>query len=184
MTVIESLPQISGVQIARLQSYADERGRFMETFRKEWFPQRSWSNLQCNRSDSKTGVLRGLHYHHGQVDYWYAPYGRLQVALVDIRTGSPTFLNSATLEMGAESEIGLYIPSGVAHGFLALTDVTLLYTVDSYYDGGKDEWGVAWNDAQFGLNWALGEPVLSERDLKNPTLSEIPAPALPRFTGD
>ena len=84
--------------------------------------------MQCNRSDSKPGVLKGLHYHHNQIDYWYVPIGRPRAALVDIRQHSPTYLNTYMVEMGEENEIGLYIPSGVAHGFIALTDVTLTYT--------------------------------------------------------
>ena len=179
MTTIESIKEINGVQTARLRAYEDERGRFMETFRKEWFPQRSWERLQCNRSDSRKGVLRGLHYHFQQVDYWYVPYGRLRAALVDIRKKSPTYLNTFTVEMGDRNEIGLFIPAGVAHGFLALSAVTLTYTVDSYFDGGKDEYGVAWNDPVFGLEWGASDPQLSERDLSNPILADIPEGILP-----
>jgi dTDP-4-dehydrorhamnose 3,5-epimerase len=56
----------------------------METFRKVWFPQRSWDIVQTNRSDSKAGVLRGLHYHHEQVDYWIVLRGRIRVGLADL----------------------------------------------------------------------------------------------------
>jgi dTDP-4-dehydrorhamnose 3,5-epimerase len=179
LTTIESIDAISGVQIAHLQAYTDARGRFMETFRKEWFPQRSWERLQCNRSDSRKGVLRGLHYHHHQVDYWYVPTGRLRAALVDIRKASPTYLTTFTVEMGDSNEIGLFIPVGVAHGFIALTDVTLSYTVDNYFNGGADERGVAWNDPQFGLDWIISEPLVSERDKNNPLLADIPQEDLP-----
>lgn len=179
LTTIETIIEIEGVQIARLRAFKDERGRFMETFRKEWFPQRSWERMQCNRSDSKKGVLRGLHYHHHQIDYWYVPSGRLRAALVDIRKDSPTFLNTFTVEMGEDNEIGLFIPIGVAHGFIALTDVTLTYTVDNYFNGGVDERGVAWNDPAFDLDWVFANPVISERDNTNPLLEEIPASDLP-----
>lgn len=179
MTTIETIEEIDGVQIARLSSNADDRGRFMETFRKEWFPQRSWERMQCNRSDSKKGVLRGLHYHHHQIDYWYVPSGRLRAALVDIRKHSPTYLNTFTVEMGDENEIGLFIPVGVAHGFIALSDVTLTYTVDNYFNGGADERGVAWNDPTFGLDWVISNPVVSERDRSNLLLSEIDSSDLP-----
>ena len=69
---------IAGVQIVELRPFSDPRGRFIETFRKEWFPQRSWDVIQTNRSDSKANVLRGLHYHYEQVDYWYVANGRLR----------------------------------------------------------------------------------------------------------
>ena len=133
MKYIEDSTQITGVKIVHLETYADDRGRFMETFRKEWFPQRSWNMVQCNRSDSKSGVLRGLHYHHNQADYWYVLRGRLRAGLVDLRSDSQTYLNSETIEMGEENEIGILIPEGIDHGFIALTDVTLTYIVDNYF---------------------------------------------------
>ena len=179
MTTIETVEEIDGVQIAQLTAYADERGRFMETFRKEWFPQRSWERIQCNRSDSRQGVMRGLHYHHHQIDYWVVTAGTIRAALVDIRKESPTYLNTLQIEMGEMNNIGLFIPSGVAHGFIALTDFTLIYTVDNYFDGGVDEYGVAWTDPRFGFDWVIAYPLLSERDKNNPLLSEIAARDLP-----
>ncbi len=180
MARIEESNTIAGVQIVHLQSFKDERGRFMETFRKEWFPQRTWDIFQCNRSDSKRGVLRGLHYHHHQVDYWYVPRGLMRVGLVDIRATSPTYLRTQTIDIGESNELGLFIPIGVAHGFAALTDVTLIYIVDNYFDGGKDERGVAWNDKAFNLDWGLTDPVISERDLLNPNLEDLPSDHLPK----
>lgn len=182
MADITSIAEITGVQVVRLRAFADARGRFMETFRKEWFPQRTWERIQCNRSDSRQGVLRGLHYHFKQIDYWYVPHGRLLAALVDIRRDSPTYLQSYIVEMGEENEIGLYIPVGVAHGFVALSDVTLTYTVDNYFDG-ADERGVAWNDPQFGLAWGVDNPVISERDQGNRLLRDIPAEEIPLLNG-
>ena len=105
--------------------------------------------------------------------------GRLRAALVDIRKASPTYLNTFTVEIGDSNEIGLFIPVGVAHGFIALTDVTLSYTVDNYFNGGADERGVAWNDPQFGLDWIISEPLVSERDKNNPMLADIPQEDLP-----
>jgi dTDP-4-dehydrorhamnose 3,5-epimerase len=78
----------------------------------------------------------------------------------------------------AGDDIGLYIPSGVAHGFLALTQATLIYFVDNYYDG-SDEYGVAWDDPDIGVPWGAEEPVVSRRDRENPRLSEIPIRDLP-----
>ena len=179
MPTIEESTQISGVLLTRLHPFADERGRFTETFRSEWFPQRSWNIIQSNRSDSKAGVLRGLHFHHHQVDYWYVSRGMVRVGLVDLRPFSPTFLQTQTIEMGELNEIGLFIPIGVAHGFLALTDATLTYIVDNYYDG-KDEHGVAWNDPEIALGWGVTDPVLSGRDAANPLLKDIPPEKRPR----
>lgn len=179
MPIIDSFPTIPDVLLVQLRPFADERGRFTETFRKEWFPQRAWNNIQSNRSDSRAGVLRGLHYHFNQVDYWYVLSGRIRVGLADLRRSSATFRCTATIDMDASESRGLYIPVGVAHGFLALTDVTLIYVVDNYYDGG-DEHGLAWNDTDIVVPWDPAvEPVLSGRDAANPNFRNIPIERLP-----
>ncbi len=176
--IVESF-HISGVKIAHLRAFADERGRFMETFRKEWFPERSWESVQTNRSDSRAGVLRGLHYHFRQIDYWYVTAGRIQVGLADLRRSSPTFRTSQTLELGGDNQLGVFIPCGVAHGFVALTDATLTYLVDNYYSG-ADEFGVAWNDPELAVAWTIAAPILSGRDQMNPLLRDIPVNQLPK----
>ena len=175
----QAFKPIQGILTVPLTTFGDERGRFMETFRKAWFPQVNWERLQSNRSDSQAGVLRGLHYHFNQVDYWYALHGSIRVALVDLRRSSPTWLQSATIDMGGDSHLGLLIPVGVAHGFAALTDCTLMYMVNNYYDGGKDEFGIAWNDPQVNIDWGIQAPFLSERDRRNPLIADIPAAAWP-----
>lgn len=180
MITIEESKLISGVYVAHLRAFGDARGRFMETFRKEWFPQRSWEIMQSNRSDSQAGVLRGLHYHHEQVDYWYVLRGRIRVGLADLRPSSPSYLFTQTMEMGEESDQGLFIPIGVAHGFVTLSDATLTYIVDNYYNGGRDEFGVAWNDPDIALAWGVSDPILSARDAANRLLRDIPQEMRPR----
>lgn len=179
MAEIIQSSKITGVKFAKLTAFADERGRFLETFRKEWFPERSWETFQTNRSDSKAGVLRGLHYHFLQVDYWYCPRGRVRVALADLRPLSLTHRAVETVEIGDDKQMGIFIPVGVAHGFVALTDATLTYIVDNYYTG-SDELGVAWNDPYLAIDWGVETPILSGRDQANPTLDQIPAEKLPR----
>ena len=171
---------IDGVMTVSLEAFGDDRGRFMETFRKEWFPQVTWDRLQSNRSDSSAGILRGLHYHFRQVDYWCVTRGLIRVGLVDLRRSSPTYLASATLDMGGDNLLGLFIPEGVAHGFAALTDCTLIYIVNNYYDGGADEFGIAWNDPRANIDWGVTEPALSRRDQNNPLIADIPPHAQPR----
>jgi dTDP-4-dehydrorhamnose 3,5-epimerase len=179
MPQIEESSLIKDVQIVTLKPFGDERGRFMETFRKAWFPQRSWEIIQTNRSDSKAGVLRGLHYHFKQIDYWYVVNGKIRAGLVDIRPGSPTYGVAQTIEMGDENQVGLFIPIGVAHGFVTLTDATLTYIVDNYYDS-HDEYGVAWNDPDIAMPWGVESPVVSARDTENPQLKDIPPENMPR----
>ena len=171
---------IPGVKFARLRQFRDERGRFFETFRKSWFPERRWDAIQTNRSDSAPGVLRGLHYHFKQVDYWYVPNGRLRVGLADLRRGSPAFGRSEVLEIGDDNQVGVFVPCGVAHGFLALSAVTLTYLVDNYYDG-ADEFGVAWNDPELAVPWGVEAPLLSARDSENPLLADIADADVPRY---
>lgn len=195
MPQIENSDLIADVQIVRLQSFTDERGRFVETFRTEWFPQRRWEIIQSNRSDTRAGALRGLHFHFHQVDYWYVLHGRLRVGMVDLRPSSPTYLATQTIEMGhrnmsgdtnsgdhGEDNIGLFIPIGVAHGFVALTDVTLTYIVDNYYNG-QDENGVLWNDPDINIDWDVTDPLISARDAANPRLRDI-AHQLPQNLSD
>ena len=177
---LQPISEIAGAYRVPVQSFADERGQFMESFRIEWFPTVDWSKLQSNRSDSRANVLRGLHYHFHQVDYWYVPKGRIRAGLVDLRPSSTTYMNSLTIEIGEENNFGLFIPIGVAHGFAALTDCTLFYFVNNYYDGGKDEFGVAWDDPDLGLNWGISEPNLSERDQMNPLWRDISNDIRPR----
>ena len=181
MAVIKESELIKGVYTAEPRIFGDDRGRFMETFRKEWFPQRSWDIVQCNRSDSTQGVVRGLHYHFKQVDYWFVMSGMIRAALVDIRPNSPTFKQVQTLDMGDDNVMGLFIPVGVAHGFATLTEkITLTYVVDNYYDN-SDEFGVAWNDPTLAIDWGIDEAVVSGRDANNPLLVDIPLYQLPKL---
>lgn len=170
---------IQGVKFVPLRAFTDERGLFMETFRKEWFPERSWEIVQMNRNYSRAGVLRGLHYHFKQVDYWCAMAGTIRVAMADLRPSSPTYMATEVLEIGDNNYTGVFIPIGVAHGFLSLTDSTLIYVVDNYYDGG-DEMGIAWNDPQLEIAWGTDSPLLSPRDQQNKFLYEIPQAKRPR----
>ncbi|MDA0745392.1 MAG: dTDP-4-dehydrorhamnose 3,5-epimerase family protein [bacterium] len=179
MASIEESGIIEGVHLVSLVAHGDERGRFVESFRKEWFPQRDWAKVQGNASYSAAGVLRGFHYHHRQVDYWFVPVGMVRVGLFDMRPSSPTFRATQTLEIGEQNRVGVFIPVGVAHGFLALTDVVLTYLVDNYYDG-TDENGLAWNDPEVGLDWGTTSPNLSPKDAANPVWKEIPGENLPK----
>jgi dTDP-4-dehydrorhamnose 3,5-epimerase len=170
---------IKDVQIITLQIFGDERGRFVETFRQGWFPQRGWDIVQVNRSESIAGVVRGLHYHFHQVDYWLVAAGKIRAALYDMRPDSPTQGATQTIEMGGEQQLGLFIPIGVAHGFASLSEATLIYVVDNYYDS-TDEHGVAWNDPDIAMPWGVESPLISPRDAANPLLKDIPLEKRPQ----
>jgi dTDP-4-dehydrorhamnose 3,5-epimerase len=178
MTQVSESDLIQGVYFVTLKPFEDERGRFVETFRKDWFPRRTWDVIQGNASYSEAGVLRGSHFHLRQVDYWFVPCGTIRVGLCDLRHSSPTYRAVQTLEIGDQNFLGVYIPIGVAHGFVALTDAILTYVVDNYYDG-TDEHCVAWNDPDINLPWGVTNPRLSPRDAGNPFLRDIPPENLP-----
>ncbi|MGC1511456.1 MAG: dTDP-4-dehydrorhamnose 3,5-epimerase family protein [Acidimicrobiales bacterium] len=151
--------------------HRDERGFFVETYRRSWFPL-GREMVQANRGDRQAGSVVGLHYHLHQADYWYVPFGLARVVLHDLRSGSPTDGATLTLDLGAPPGVdsdhaGVFIPPGVAHGFAALTDMTITYLVDGYYNA-ADELGVAWNDPAVKADWGIAEPILSPRDRANP----------------
>jgi dTDP-4-dehydrorhamnose 3,5-epimerase len=182
-TVIES-DVIAGVYIADPTVHADERGLFVETYRREWFPL-GREMIQANRADRDRGCVVGLHYHLHQADYWYVPFGRARVVLHDLRVGSPTDGATLTLDLGRRSDDthdhrGVFIPPGVAHGFAAVTDMTITYLVDAYYNA-ADELGVAWDDPDIAAEWGVADPILSKRDLTNPRRPELEAHLLPRW---
>jgi len=180
MARVHESARIAGVQTVRMVSHDDARGRFAEVFRKEWFPQQDWSQVQWSRSESKAGVLRGLHYHHRQADYWHCAAGTMRVGLVDMRRQSRTRGAAEMITLDQNELRALYIPPGVAHGFYAVSEVMLFYLVDRYYDG-TDELGLAWDDPDLGLDWGLRDvPVLSSRDRQNPRAAAIAAHQLPR----
>jgi dTDP-4-dehydrorhamnose 3,5-epimerase len=179
MPEIKDSEKIEGVQVVDLVGYPDQRGKFVETFRTEWFPQRDFGTVQMNASYSDAGVVRGFHYHHRQIDYWFLVSGKIRVGLCDLRRSSSTHKATETLDMDSAEPKGLFIPLGVAHGFLTKTDIVLTYLVDNYYDG-TDENAVAWNDPDIGIDWGSGAPTISQRDATSPKLSEIDPVNLPK----
>ena len=174
MATIEHSSVIDGVVVVHLAAFGDERGRFVESYRREWFADRD-EMVQGNRSDKQAGALVGLHFHRHQADYWYVLRGRARIVLHDLRIGSPTEGATLVLDVDDVKDQGVYIPPGVGHGFAALTDVTMTYLVDRYYDP-DDELGVAWDDPEIGVDWGVADPILSKRDLTNPRRSEAELP--------
>jgi len=163
--IIES-EVIQDVIVVEPEAHGDERGRFVETYRRSWFPL-GREMIQGNRSTKQAGAVVGLHYHLHQSDYWYVLAGTARVVLHDLRQGSPTEGATLSLDLSGDHDRGLFIPPGVAHGFASLTDLTLWYLVDGYYNP-EDELGVAWDDPAIHGDWGVADPVLSGRDQVNP----------------
>jgi dTDP-4-dehydrorhamnose 3,5-epimerase len=176
MATVSESETIAGVFVATPDVYGDQRGIFVETYRRSWFPG-GREMVQGNRADRQAGSVVGLHYHLHQADFWYVPFGRARVVLHDLREGSPTDGSTLTLDLGGRHDgthdhSGVYIPPGVAHGFAAVTDMTITYLVDGYYNP-ADELGVAWDDPEIAADWGVPEPILSDRDQKNPRRADI-----------
>jgi dTDP-4-dehydrorhamnose 3,5-epimerase len=163
---------ISGVFVVEPDRFGDDRGFFVETYRRSWFPG-GREMVQGNRADRRQGALVGLHYHLHQADFWYVPFGTARMVLHDLREGGPTDGASLSVDLSGENHLGVYIPPGVAHGFSALTDMTITYLVDGYYNP-ADELGMAWNDPAVAADWGVTDPVLSARDQANPKRADLP----------
>jgi dTDP-4-dehydrorhamnose 3,5-epimerase len=169
---------IADVAVVEPDVHGDDRGRFVETYRRQWLPL-GREMVQANRSEKQAGAVVGLHYHLHQADYWYVLRGTARVVLHDLRVGSDTDGATEVLELCGDVDRGLFIPPGVAHGFAAVTDVLLWYLVDGYYNP-DDELGLAWDDPEVAADWGVGDPVLSPRDRSNPRRSEIVDALRPR----
>lgn len=161
----EPVPGIPGALLLHPKVYEDPRGSFLEIFREDAL---GVEFVQGNHSRSVQGALRGLHWHKNQSDAWYVINGHAQAMLADLRAPSerPAV---ASVDLMADQPAVLYIPPGVAHGFLAVTDLDLIYWVTAYYDA-SDEFGVAWDDPTIAAPWKIDDPILSGRDMSNPKL--------------
>ena len=168
---------LPGVRYGAIVRHADQRGSFRELWRAGDFPDEPF--VQANLSTSVAGVLRGLHLHRHQDDLWIVADGRAFVALVDLRPmldGTGTAPRIETRELRADEWV--VIPTGIAHGFLALDTLQLIYLVTNEYDG-SDELGFAWDDPTVAVDWPAlagtpdGRPILSERDGANPPLADL-----------
>ena len=162
MTELSRPPStLPGVRYGAIARHGDSRGAFRELWRASVFPTLTPEEtgapagneprfVQANVSTSAAGVLRGLHYHRRQLDYWVVGSGRAFIALVDVR---PVVAGRGaavveTRELGVDESV--VIPAGVAHGFLALEPLEMIYLVTNEFDG-SDELGFAWDDPAVGV---------------------------------
>jgi len=161
--------KLEGVKIIRIKLFGDSRGFFSERFNEEKFAAAGLPNryVQDNHSRSAPGVLRGLHYQNNPVQGKLVGVtrGRVWDVAVDIRKGSPTYGQYVGVELTGENGTLLWIPGGFAHGFCVLGDepVDMIYKVTGMYNP-KGEGGILWNDPEFGIDWPLKNPTISQRD--------------------
>jgi len=177
-----SLP---GVFIIQPTVFSDERGFFYESYNKAKFAGMGIHGefVQDNHSKSSRGTLRGLHYqlNYPQAKLCRVVHGEVLDAVVDIRSGSPTFGKSLTTVLSGDNKNMLYMPAGFAHGFLVLSDTAeFLYKCDDFYYPAEER-GIAWNDPDLEIEWGIDTPILSSKDKFHPGLSEVPARYLPEY---
>lgn len=170
---------IPGCFELRPRIFADPRGSFVKTFHRDAFAQlglrTDWA--EQFHSCSHRGVLRGLHFQtppHDHAKLVYCSLGEVLDVAVDLRRGSPAEGRAIGLHLSATAGNMLYLPSGLAHGFLALSEKALMvYNVTSVHAPGNDA-GVAWDSV--GVDWGMATPLVSERDAAFPSLAAFASP--------
>jgi dTDP-4-dehydrorhamnose 3,5-epimerase len=172
---------IPDVLILEPKVFGDERGFFMESFNQQAFDEavgRHIEFVQDNHSRSTRGVLRGLHYQsppHAQGKLVRVMQGAVFDVAVDIRPGSTTFRRWVGVELSDENHRQIWLPPGIAHGFLVTSErADFLYKTTDYY-APQSEVCVLWSDPALGIAWPLGAltPVLAAKDAAAPRLAEI-----------
>lgn len=166
--------KLKGCFVLEPKVFKDDRGYFFESYNHKDFFKAIGGEVtfvQDNISYSKKGVLRGLHFQkgeHAQAKLISVLQGRIQDVVVDLRQDSPTFGQHISMELSDESKKQLFIPRGMAHGFLTLSEsAKVLYKCDNHYNK-EAEGGIRYDDSILGIDWEkdLGGIFLSEKDKK------------------
>ena len=175
---------IEGVLILEPKVFGDARGFFFESFNARDFEQATGVQrtfVQDNHSKSAKGVLRGMHYQvqNPQGKLVRVTHGAVFDVAVDIRKGSPTFGKWFGLELSAENKKQLWIPEGLAHGFLVTSEsAEFLYKTTDFYNPAHER-SLLWNDPDVGIDWPLhvlgAEPLLATKDANALSLKETHA---------
>ncbi|WP_227625946.1 dTDP-4-dehydrorhamnose 3,5-epimerase [Geofilum rubicundum] len=164
---------INGLIVLNFRSFADDRGRFFESYHKERYLKEGilCDFVQDNVSVSSYGVIRGLHFQSGdfaQAKLVQVLKGRVLDVAVDLRPDSPTFGQHYSVELSDENHLQFFIPRGFAHGFSVLSDEALFhYKCDNYYHKASER-GIIYNDPALNIDWQLpqGKEIVSDKDLE------------------
>ncbi len=171
---------ITGLLVIERPIFPDERGFFHEIFRVnelEEFSGIHFGTLQMSHSRNKPGVIRAIHS-EGWNKIVYPVSGKLFVAIADVRPESETFLTVETFTFDADNpdsiHPALFLPAGVGNSLCVIGDkpVDYIYAVTEYWDNSKAK-GIAWDDPDLNIKWPIDDPIISERDMHNPTLREL-----------
>lgn len=170
---------IPGCFVVRTRVIADARGAFVKTFHEPDFEalglRTDWREEFY--SSSRRGVIRGMHFQLPPADHAklvYCVSGEVLDVVLDLRRGSPAFGKQQSVALSSENGLGLYIPTGCAHGFASISELsTMFYKVTSVHSAEHDA-GISWNS--FGFDWPFAEPLVSDRDRRQPPLSVFETP--------
>lgn len=169
-----------GLFVFEPKIFEDSRGYFFESFNQNTFINETnirSSFVQDNQSKSSFGTLRGLHFQKGQdaqAKLVRVISGRVLDVVVDLRSESPTYKGSYSIELSAENKKQLYVPRGFAHGFVVLSETAeFFYKCDNYYNP-QAEGGLLYSDPDLNIDWKVprDQLILSDKDKRNPTLKE------------
>ena len=168
---------ISGVIVIDPPVFSDDRGFFMESYKRSEFAAGGINEtfVQCNQSKSARGILRGLHYQKNpkaQAKLVRALSGEIYDVAVDLRKGSSTYGKWTTVILSAENKKMLFVPVGFAHGLCVTSaDAEMLYMTTQEYAPDLEA-GVLWDDPDLAIAWPVANPVLSARDRAWPRLRD------------
>jgi dTDP-4-dehydrorhamnose 3,5-epimerase len=171
--------RIDGVGFIQPRVIGDERGFFVETYRRNEFAEIGIVEemIQDNHSRSKRGIVRGMHFQIGDGAAKLVRCGRGTIVdvVVDLRRGSPTFGEWEAFELSDENGRMVYCPIGFAHGFCVVSDLADVFYKQSNYYSDEHERGIKYDDPEVGIEWPLPveELIPSERDRTAPTLSDV-----------
>jgi dTDP-4-dehydrorhamnose 3,5-epimerase len=169
--------EIPDVVIVEPRVFPDERGFFMETYKRSEFAVQGIDEIfvQGNHSRTAKGILRGLHYQKhpkAQGKLLRVLFGEIFDVAVDLRQGAPTFGKWVAFSLTSENRKMLYVPAGFAHGFCVLSDdAEVSYMTTAEY-APEYERGVRWDDCDLGIRWPIANPKLSSQDLSWPRLRD------------
>lgn len=168
--------RVPGVVIVELEARGDERGFFARTFCAREFEEAGLSATvaQANMAfNPRAGTLRGLHYQTppaSEAKLVRCTRGRLFDVAVDVRPGSPSYLEHVGVVLDPDERHALYVPEGFAHGYLTLTeDTEVHYLVNEFYAPGRED-GLRWDDPRLGIDWPVQPELVSDKDASWPYL--------------
>ena len=167
---------IDGLFVIEPTVFSDNRGRLFESYNDEVFASHSLDLkfVQDNESCSKKGVLRGMHVNvkHPQGKLVRVLDGEILDVVIDLRKDSATYMSCYSVLLSNENKKQLYIPEGMGHGYLAVSDSRILFKTTTHYIPG-DELGFAWNSKAITVDWGIDEPIQNEKDKTSRDLGDV-----------